>query len=221
MLDASELGTCTREVAVAIGTDETTRPRVAGARQDEILRATVAMLADVGYDRLTMDAVAAASKASKATLYRRWGSKADLVVEAVSNAKGCPVPIDVDTGDLRSDLLAIACGIGGLTDAVPMSVIVSLVTALPREPDLARAFHQAFLGPRLAVAELAFTRARTRGEIDDDVDTALLATVLPAVVIHRQFLLCQDPDQDFIAKVVDEVVMPACRRATAPDTPAL
>ena len=57
------------------GTAETTprqRPRVEGDREDQILDATVDVLADLGYDRVTMDAVATAAKASKATLYRRW-----------------------------------------------------------------------------------------------------------------------------------------------------
>ncbi len=48
-----------------------TRPRVEGDREAEILSATLEVLVDVGYDRLTMDAVAARAKASKATLYRR------------------------------------------------------------------------------------------------------------------------------------------------------
>ena len=50
----------------------TTRPRVAGEREEEILDATVRLLVDVGYDKLTLDAVAAEARASKATLYRRW-----------------------------------------------------------------------------------------------------------------------------------------------------
>jgi AcrR family transcriptional regulator len=197
---------------VTIRTDERIRPRVEGAREEELLATTLRLLADVGYDRLTMDAVATAAKASKATLYRRWSSKADLVVDAVSRAKACPAPTGADTGTLRGDLLAMSCGIGGLTDQVPMSVLVSLVTALPREPELADAFQRLFLGPRLALAMEAFDRARDRGEIGADVDPHLLATVLPAVVMHRQFLLQQNVDEDFIERVVDEVVLPACRR---------
>jgi AcrR family transcriptional regulator len=65
------------------------RPRIEGGREDEILDATVAVVAELGYDRLTMDAVATAAKASKATLYRRWSTKAELVVDAISRAKGC------------------------------------------------------------------------------------------------------------------------------------
>ncbi|MGL5910526.1 MAG: helix-turn-helix domain-containing protein, partial [Phycicoccus sp.] len=56
------------------------RPRVEGDREREILTAALGVLAEVGYDRMTMDAVALAARASKATLYRRWQSKATLVI---------------------------------------------------------------------------------------------------------------------------------------------
>ena len=60
-----------------------TRPRVEGVRETEILEATLEVLSDVGYDRLTMDAVALRAKASKATLYRRWNGKVSLVIDAL------------------------------------------------------------------------------------------------------------------------------------------
>ncbi len=91
------------------------RPRVEGEREQEILEATLDVLADVGYDRLTMDAVASAARASKATLYRRWETKASLVLEAVLAQKG-PIGEAPDTGTLRGDLIASYCGHGGLAD---------------------------------------------------------------------------------------------------------
>ena len=63
------------------------RPRIEGDREAEILDATVALLASAGYERLTMDAVATAAKASKATLYRRWSTKADLVIDAFERGR--------------------------------------------------------------------------------------------------------------------------------------
>src|SRR6478672_9467119 len=90
------------------------RPRVEGDRELEIFDAALDVLADVGYDRLTMDAVAAAARASKATLYRRWSSKAALVIDALLSQKAPHEP--ADTGNLRDDLLATFCGMGGLTD---------------------------------------------------------------------------------------------------------
>ena len=70
--------TATRDVA-------TMRPRVAGDREAEILEAALEVPTDVGYDRLTMDAVALRAKASKATLYRRWNGKVSLVIEALQH----------------------------------------------------------------------------------------------------------------------------------------
>ena len=66
------------------------RPRVEGVREAEILEATLQVLVDVGYDRLTMDAVALRARASKATLYRRWNSKLRLVIDALLTTKQAP-----------------------------------------------------------------------------------------------------------------------------------
>ncbi len=141
------------------------RPRVEGGREGEILDATVEVLAELGYDRLTMDAVATAAKASKATLYRRWSTKAELVVDAISRAKGCPIPDNVDTGSLRGDLISMSCGEGGFTEEMPMSVIAGLLTALHRDEDLKKAFQEQFLAPRIAVTSAVYQRAVERGEI--------------------------------------------------------
>jgi len=191
------------------------RPRVEGGREEEILDATVALVAEVGYDRLTMDAVATAAKASKATLYRRWTSKAELVVDAISRAKGCPVPDDVDTGSLRGDLVSLSCGDGGFTDEMPMSVMAGLLTALQRDAELQRAFRERFLAPRLGLVTRIYRRAIDRGEISADVDIELLVSTLPAVIIHHAFLLGQEPTDDLILRVIDHVILPAARGSQA------
>jgi AcrR family transcriptional regulator len=191
------------------------RPRVEGGREDEILDATVTVVAELGYDRLTMDAVATAAKASKATLYRRWSTKADLVVDAISRAKGCPLPEDVDTGSLRGDLISMSCGDGGFTDEMPMSVIAGLVTALHRDPDLQKAFQERFLAPRLALTHKVYARAVERGEIAPDVDVELLSTTLPAVIVHHAYVLGVPPTDELILRVIDHVILPAARGSQA------
>src|SRR3954454_20971276 len=93
------------------------RPRVEGDRERQILDAALEVLAEVGYDRLTMDAVAQRAKASKATLYRRWNGKVSLVIDALHHHHQQETPpTPVDTGSLRGDLIASYCGAGGLTD---------------------------------------------------------------------------------------------------------
>lgn len=187
------------------------RPRVEGGREEEILDATVAVVAELGYDRLTMDAVATAAKASKATLYRRWSTKAELVVDAISRAKGCPMPEEVDTGSLRGDLISMSCGAGGFTDELPMSVIAGLLTALHRDAELQKAFRERFLAPRQALTNKVYERAVERGEIAPDVDVDLLSVTLPAVVIHHAYILGVEPTDDLILRVIDNVILPAAR----------
>ncbi|TDU90686.1 TetR family transcriptional regulator [Kribbella voronezhensis] len=191
------------------------RPRVEGGREDEILDATVVVVAELGYDRLTMDAVATAAKASKATLYRRWSTKAELVVDAISRAKGCPVPDDVDTGSLRGDLISLSCEEGGFTSEMPMSVMAGLLTALHRDADLQKAFKERFLAPRLAVVNKIYERAVRRGEIAADVDVDLLSQTLPAIIIHHAFVLGVEPTEDLILRVIDHVILPAARGSQA------
>ena len=137
------------------------RPRVEGVREQEILDAALDVLADVGYDRLTMDAVAHRAKASKATLYRRWNSKAKLVVDALARMKGTPEA--PDTGDLRSDLVATFCGHGGLSDQGTTSTFGAVVTAVSMDPEFAALFRKQVVEPQVArLPHGVRTRARPR-----------------------------------------------------------
>jgi AcrR family transcriptional regulator len=188
------------------------RPRIEGDREAEILDATLELLAAAGYDRLTMDAVAAAAKASKATLYRRWSTKADLVIDAIERAKSAPYIADLDTGTLRGDLIASACHEGGLSDSATVSVLAGIIPALHHDQEFADAFQERFLKPKFAQTRAIYERARARGEIADDVDLELLETMLPALALHRAFVLRQPVDEAMIARIVDEVVL----RAAAP-----
>ncbi|GAA5154222.1 TetR/AcrR family transcriptional regulator [Nocardioides marinquilinus] len=195
--------------------DAGARPRVEGERELEILQATLDVLIESGYDRLTMDAVAARARASKATLYRRWSTKAQLVIDALLSEKDPPhLP---DTGTLRGDLVSAFCGMGGLTDQRQVAVLAGVLTAIARDADFAEAFHRDFIGPKVALTDQIYTRAKERGEIHPDVDVAFIGPILPGVVLHRQFLLGQAPDTEFIARVIDEVLMPAVHaRGTPP-----
>ena len=189
-----------------------TRPRVEGEREAEILDAALETLCAVGYDRLTMDAVATASKASKATLYRRWSSKGELVVDALVRAKDAPCVVDLDTGTLRGDLVESTCHDNGLGDAMTLSLFAGLVSALQHDSDFAAAFQERFLAPKVASTMELFERARERGEVGADVDLDLMATVLPAVVLHRTFILGLPTEREMIERIIDEVVMPAATR---------
>lgn len=188
--------------------DPATRPRVEGEREQQLFEATLAVLADVGYDRLTMDAVAAAAKASKATLYRRWRDKADLVVDALVHHKGSMAEVE-PTGSLRGDLLALFCGPSGPLNPRQVDFFASVVTALHRDPEFATAFRQQVLAPKIAASRAVYERARDRGELRDDLDLDLVAPVLAGIVLHRVLVLGEEPSSDLVERVVDQLVLPA------------
>jgi hypothetical protein len=95
-----------------------------------------------------------------------------------------------------------------------MGLLASLVTALHREPELAAAFQSSFIAPRLSLTRAMYERAAARGELAEGADIDLLTQVLPAMVVHRLFVHGVEPSPDFVERVVDEIVLPACRAET-------
>jgi AcrR family transcriptional regulator len=188
------------------------RPRVAGAREQEILAAALDVLHEQGYDRLTLDTVATRARASKATLYRRWSSKADLVAEAMASMDGGTLEQIPDTGSLRGDLLVMAAGHGGLLDPARADLMCSVATAMGRDVEFGAALRSRFLAPRQRCLMQLFERARDRGEIRHDVDLELMSTIFPAMMLFRMTMgemTC--PAADLVVQIVDEIVLPAMR----------
>jgi AcrR family transcriptional regulator len=205
------------EEHVVTPTETGTRPRVAGERELEILEATLEVLADVGYDLLTMDAVAARAKASKATLYRRWNGKPELVVAAVTHHHAATAAVP-DTGSLRGDLLAAYCGHGGISDPHAQAVLAAVVTAMGRDPEFAEVYRRDFIAPKVATSRAIYERARERGEVHPDVDLTILAPSLAGIVLHRAFLLGDAVTPELVGRVLDEVILPAALHGPAPTT---
>ena len=185
------------------------RPRVEGERETEILDATLDLLLEVGYDRLTMDGVASRARASKATLYRRWTAKHCLVVDALVRAKRSPAVPEVDTGTLRADLLATYCSPGGFGDGRSAALLAVLMTALHTDADFAAEFRTRFLQPKVEVSRRIYARAQARGEIAPGVDLDLIAPALTGILLHRVFLLGQAVDDRTVEAVIDQIILPA------------
>jgi AcrR family transcriptional regulator len=192
------------------------RPRVEGDRELEILAAALEVLADVGYDRLTMDAVATRAKASKATLYRRWSTKLSLVIDALLVEKG-PTVVP-DTGTLRGDLLEVFCGMGGLADPHTVDTLSSVLTAITRDEEFASEFRSRVIGPKLQVSRTIYERALARGEVRPDLDASLFGPALAGILLHRAFLLGEAPTREQIARVIDQIILPAALAPTAKET---
>ncbi|MFC0600322.1 TetR/AcrR family transcriptional regulator [Streptomyces palmae] len=184
------------------------RTRLTPEREGELFEAVIDLLAEVGYEALTMDAVAARTHSSKATLYRQWKSKPQLVATAMRKAK--PVSVeDIDTGSLRGDLRELAaCGPGRTeTDA---ALIRGLAHAVHENPDLHRAMRELLVEPEIIALGGLLRRAVDRGEIDPDRPAlAFVPHLMVGAFLARQMVDDRPADPDYLLDYIDAVVLPA------------
>jgi AcrR family transcriptional regulator len=194
-----------------------TSPKRGEARTRAILDATIELLAEVGFDRMTMDTVALRAKASKATIYRYWPDKTALVLDAL-RSRGSVVPDLADTGSLRGDLeiyvresVAAMAGIAG-------RLVVGLLAVASRDPELAAQLAQQYHHEQLPAINVLIERARERHEISPDVDPLVISEVLPGMLIMHLLVLGLPGDEPFVHRLVDEVLIPML--TAAHDRPA-
>ncbi|MFV0135365.1 TetR/AcrR family transcriptional regulator [Streptomyces sp. HMX87] len=191
------------------------RSRLTPEREAELYGAVLDLLREVGYDALTMDAVAARTRSSKATLYRQWGGKAELVVRAIRQNK--PVEIDeIDTGSLRGDLHALMAREDDCTMAQNSALMRGVAMALHQNPDLRQAFREQLVEPEMEEFRRLLQRAVDRGELR--ADCPALDFLLPMLVggfATRTLLDDQPPTRAYLTSYIDAVVLPALGVATA------
>jgi AcrR family transcriptional regulator len=119
-------------------------------RDADILDAALDILAEEGYERMTIDMVAARAKAGKATLYRRWPSKTELVIDAVACMKNSSIDYAnlPDTGTLRGDLVALIKPVSINDNEKKLRVMAGLVSLIARNPELADVAREVIVAPR-------------------------------------------------------------------------
>lgn len=183
--------------------------RLDPSRDAAIMRAALEGVAEHGYDRLTMDDIAARAGVGKGAIYRRWPSKAAVVISAIGwwreQAGAISVP---DTGSLRGDIDAAVAMVPEFTehDRSMMSLILGVATAATRDQALAAALHEHVLERARAVMVI-FGRAADRGEIPRGRDLALVPDVLFGLNALR-LATGQPIDRAYIRQVFDDVILP-------------
>jgi AcrR family transcriptional regulator len=179
-------------------------------RETELLAVTLQLLQEHGYDRLTVDAVAAKAHASKATVYRRWPSKAELVLAAfIEGIRQIAVP--PNTGTLRSDLLRLGeliCEQGRQHAGTIRAVLVEVA----RNPALDDVMQQQFIEQRKALMNHILQQAADRGEIDRAAINDELWDLLPHYLIFRSIFPGRPPTPQTVQALVDEVMIPSLTR---------
>ncbi len=181
------------------------------AREQAILAATLELLSEVGFERLTCDAVAARARASKATIYRKWPDKAALVSDAVRRHTEQEQPPAPDTGDLRQDLLeAVADTAEALAEGPGPSVVTLLGAA--RSDSAVRTLIADQVRRRSAtVGQALYAQARARGEEVRAETAGLVIELAFGQLLTRTLLDGHPPAVDAHERLVDEVLLPVLR----------
>lgn len=186
---------------------------VLSGRDVAICDATLALLLEVGYDRMSMDAVAARAHASKATIYRRWPGKQELVLDAV-RARGVGLTVAEDTGSLRGDLVATYRSAVHGSAADDADLIAGVLRAMRTAPELADCVRSQVIESKCDVSRTIVARAVGRGELPAKTDPLILHEVASALWFHRVLVVGGPVDDAFIAHVVDDVLMPLLDRSS-------
>jgi AcrR family transcriptional regulator len=179
-------------------------------REAELLEVTLRLLQEHGYDGLTVDAVAMTARASKATVYRRWPSKAELVLAAfIEGIRQVAVP--PDTGTLRGDLLRVGqlvCEQAGRHASTMRAVLFEM----SRNSALNDVMQHQFLDQRKALIHHILRQAVERGEIDQAAISNELWDLLPGYLVFRSILANRPPTQRTVQALVDDVIIPSLTR---------
>lgn len=196
--------------------DHRKRPRRRGeALNAAIYAATLAELTEAGYSGLTMERVAERARASKASLYRRWPSKAELVINAVYHVLSGPESIP-DTGSLRGDLLAMFRDVAAQLAGPAGQGLRGLLSDALRDPRRIAEIRSHTRGHSMSMVREVVRRAALRGEVDADrITERQLETGTSVIRFH--FLIHGSIPDEVIIGVVDEVVLPLFRTASRPD----
>jgi AcrR family transcriptional regulator len=190
------------------------RPR--DPSRDGVIRAAIMrLLADVGYGALTMDAVAAEAGVGKATIYRRWRTKQDLVADTITELNGTIVTPE-DTGSLETDLRALLYAIVDVINGPIGAATQALLSTVPHHPVLGEAFGDGPVGVWRRAFEQVFARAEARGELRPGLAGTVTAEALMAPLVQRWLITGHPVTQDYADQVLTDVALPLLRATCGP-----
>jgi AcrR family transcriptional regulator len=174
----------------------------------------MAELAEVGYARLSVERVAERAGASKASLYRRWPGKVELVMDAVHHVLPDPTAVP-DTGSLRGDLLAVLRTVADQLAGPAGQAIRGLLSDALRDEGRAAQLREHARGTSQRTMREVVRRAGARGELDPDAIT-LRQLETGHALMRFHFLVNGPPIPDsVIVEIVDEVLLPLLARSQA------
>jgi AcrR family transcriptional regulator len=183
------------------------------AVDERILESTTEILAEVGYDNMTMDMVVARAKAGKASVYRRWSSKSDLVRDVLSWMNRNSLELDglPETGAIRSDLLAVLRPHSAAESDRKFRVLAGLGSFLSHDMGQTATGHFELFQPWMEVNRALLRRAIDRGELPPQADVEKALQVIASMAAYRGLIQHEPFDSEFFGSLIDGIVLPALK----------
>ena len=176
-----------------------------------VLEVTLARLAEVGFERLSIPEVAALAGVNKTSIYRRWAGKPELVRDALGAAM-THADQPPDTGELRGDLLGLARTVASFAQSDVGTAVFRILLAEGANPEV-RALAQAAYGEAGRRGPwVLLARAVERGELKAVPDPSLVLFTIAGAIVHRVFVEQRDATTAFLEGVVDLVLFGAAAR---------
>ncbi len=182
------------------------RPRSAQSHQ-AIIKATFELLAEVGFESMSIEAVAERAGVGKTTIYRRWPSKSDLVIDAIGGLQA-EIPV-ISTGNLRNDLMAMfRSAFQREGPSFFENLVFSMIGELKTNPEIFQAFYSRIIVPRLQQFTSMIEQAKARGELRADIDPLTMVDLLAGPLFFRMLFtsLISPLPQDWSEQIVDAVL---------------
>ena len=181
--------------------------------ESAILEAAYAELSEAGYGAFTVEAVAARARTGKASIYRRWGTKQALVLDALSDRfptpAECGLELTLDDSMTTADALRqVACAITTVLGSPAGDAMRAIKCESVTDPELARAIDERFQAPRRAALIGLLRRGVARGEVRPEAACELIADVLPAVLFHRVILQREAISEADISEIIELILIP-------------
>jgi AcrR family transcriptional regulator len=180
------------------------------SRDGVIREAILRLLGDVGYGALTMDAVAAEAGVGKATIYRRWRTKQDLVVDTIA-VMNQSLAAPVDTGSLEGDVRELVHRMVDVVNGPVGTAMRSLLPSMQHQPELREAFATGPLQAWRDTFARMWAQAEERGELTSGMAQSVLAEATTALLVQRWLLTGEPVDHAYADQTLEDVVLPLLR----------
>jgi Transcriptional regulator len=203
-----------RQNVTALETRQPAGSRRRGATLEDAIRAAAfAELTEVGYTAFSVEAVAARAHTGKASIYRRWPTKQELVMDALDaglpTPEQCGITMELDDSITTADALRrVAEAVAAVITSPSGDAIRAIKCEALSDPELARLVDERFQAPRREFVVGVLRRGVERGEVRPDAATPLVADVIPAILSHRVIMMREKLTKRDIAEIIEKVFLP-------------